>query len=158
LNRESHELQPWECQRRHEARPLTDHLADWREDMIARGKTARHADQYLERAGKLAALTRGARLTELEPGRKPESLRRAAERLAGILKAARLSDLAPKRIQAALATLRDSGKAHQTVNHDRAPSARSPAGRPTRAGPATTPCGACPASTPMRTCVTPDAA
>src|SRR4051794_6462029 len=55
-----------------EGRPLADPLADWHQDMVARGKTARHADQYLERAGKLAALVRGAKLTALEPGRKPE--------------------------------------------------------------------------------------
>src|SRR5215218_5412608 len=53
----------------HEARPLADHLADWHRDMQARGKTPKHAEQYLDRAGKLAALVRGARLSDLEPGR-----------------------------------------------------------------------------------------
>jgi hypothetical protein len=104
----------------HEARPLADHLADWQRDMLARGKTPRHAGQYLERAGKLAALVRGARLADIEPGRKPEALARAAGKLAAALTAARLSDLAPERIQAALARLRDAGKSHQTVNHYRA--------------------------------------
>src|SRR5262245_25230531 len=35
----------------HEARPLAVHLADWHRDMTARGKTAKHADQYHDRAG-----------------------------------------------------------------------------------------------------------
>lgn len=106
--------------RGHGARSLADHLADWRADVLARGKTARHADQYHERAGKLAALIRGVSLADIEPGRKTEALDRAARKLAEVLAGARLSDLAPDRIQAALARLRDAGKSHQTVNHYRA--------------------------------------
>jgi integrase len=106
--------------RDHEARPLADHLADWHRNMVARGKTLRHADQYRERAAKLAAIVRGAKVGDLEPGRKAESLKRAASLLAGILKSARLSDLTPERIQSALAVLCDAGKAHQTANHYRA--------------------------------------
>jgi site-specific recombinase XerD len=104
----------------HEARPLADHLADWRKDMEARGKTPKHAVQYHERAGKLAALVRGTRLADLERGRKPEARERAARKLADALKTARLSDLAPEKIQSALALLRDAGKSNQTVNHYRA--------------------------------------
>lgn len=104
----------------HEARPLGDHLAAWHKDMLARGKTVKHAEQYHERAGKLAALVRGVALADIEPGRKPEALAQAARRLADALKCARLSDLTPDRIQAALARLRDAGKSHQTVNHYRA--------------------------------------
>ncbi len=99
---------------------MADHLADWHRDMLARGKTPRHADQYHERAGKLVALVRGSRLNDLEPGRKPEALDRAAALLSGVLKSARLSDLTSERIQSALALLRDAGKSHQTVNHYRA--------------------------------------
>jgi integrase len=101
----------------HEARPLVVHLADWHRDMQARGKSAGHADQYLDRAGKLVALARGSRLADLEPGRKAEALIRGAKALATALGAARLSNLAPEMIQAALAGLRDAGKANQTVNH-----------------------------------------
>src|SRR4051812_36074482 len=53
--------------RDHEARPLADHLAEWRRDMQARGKTPKHAEQFRDRAGKLAALVRGTRLAALEP-------------------------------------------------------------------------------------------
>ena len=106
--------------KRHEARPLAEHLADWRRDMLARGKTAKHAEQYHERAGKLAALARGARLADLEPGRSREAREKAARTLADAMRSARLSDLASDRIQVGLARLREAGKANQTANHYRA--------------------------------------
>ena len=105
----------------HEARPLADHLADWRVGILARGKTARHADQYHTRAGP------GGRVVAWRPpgrhrpaGEEARGPHRAARTLADALKAARLSDLAPDRIQAALARLRQAGKSNQTVNHHRA--------------------------------------
>src|SRR5262249_44967133 len=106
--------------RGHEARPLAVHLAEWRADMTARGKTPKHAALHGERAGKLAALACGARLADLEPGRKRDALDRAARALAGTLGAARLSGLTPEGSQGALALLRDAGKSNQTVNHYRA--------------------------------------
>ena len=106
--------------RAQEARPLADHLADWRRDMQARGKTPKHAEQFYDRAGKLVALVRGARLADLEPGLRKAAQEPAARALADRLTAARLSELAPDRIQSALAALRDAGKANQTVNHYRA--------------------------------------
>jgi integrase len=106
--------------RRHEGAPLSGHLADWRRDMEARGKTPEHAELYHGRASKLAALTRGADPADLKPGRKREAMARAARALAGILDTSRLSDLTPDGIQAALARLRDAGKSYQTINHYRA--------------------------------------
>jgi len=106
--------------RTHEARPLADHLTEWRRNMQARGKTPKHADQYHDRAGKLAAMVRGVSLAALEPGRKDATLELAARTLEEALTTARLSDLTPDRIQSALAALRDAGKANQTVNHYRA--------------------------------------
>ncbi len=107
--------------RDHEARTLADHLAEWRGGMLARGMTARHADQYHTRAARVVALARGGSLDDIDPpGRKPETLGRAARVLADAVKAARLSDLTPGRIQSALARLHDAGKSHQTVNHYRA--------------------------------------
>ncbi len=104
----------------HEARPLGEHLDDWHKDMVAKGKTLEHADQYQERAGKLAAVSRGIDLATIEPGRKAEALRRAAEALAEALRAIRLRDLDSEPIQAALAELRLRGKSPQTANHYRA--------------------------------------
>ncbi|HMB05426.1 MAG TPA: hypothetical protein VKP69_17025 [Isosphaeraceae bacterium] len=104
----------------HGARPLSDHLADWQAGMLARGKTARHAGQYHTRAARVAALVRGARPDDIDPGKRPEAQARATHVLADALKAARLPDLTPDRIQAALARLREVGKSNQTVNHYRA--------------------------------------
>ena len=106
--------------RSHEARPLSEHLADWHRDTVARGKTTRHADQYRERAGKLVAMMRGVRIHDLERSRKAADLERAARTLAEALGSAHLSDLVPEQIQSALAALRDAGKANQTANHYRA--------------------------------------
>jgi integrase len=106
--------------RSHESRSLASHLADWLADMTARGKTPKHAEQFHERAAKVAALVRGVRLADIELGRKGDALERAASALNTALTSARLSDLTPERIQAALARLRDAGKSLQTVNHYRA--------------------------------------
>lgn len=103
-----------------EARPLADHLDDWHRDMQAKRKTPKHADQYRDRAGKLAAVARGVRPADLEAGRKAEDRERSARKLADTLRSARLSDLTAERIQSALATLRDAGKSLQTLNHYRA--------------------------------------
>ena len=103
-----------------EVRPLVEHLADWHGNMLAREKTLRHVNQFRERAGKLAAMVGGAKLADLEPGRKSKELELGALTLANHLKSARLSDLAPSRIQSALAALRDADKSPQTVNHYRA--------------------------------------
>ena len=105
---------------RHEATPLADHLGDWHRDMAAKGKTTKHADQFRDRAGKLAALAKGTTLDELHLGRNVADQQRAASRLRSALAKLRLSDLTPERIQSALADLRDAGKSSQTTNHYRA--------------------------------------
>ncbi len=106
--------------RTHEVRPLADHLEDWHRDMTARGKTPDHAKLFHDRSAKMIALVRGANLADIDPTRKFEAVARAERILADTLKTARLSDLTSERIQAALAKLRDAGKALQTVNHYRA--------------------------------------
>jgi len=78
--------------RRHEARALADHLADFRADMLARGGTAKHADLHAYRARRVAEV---ARLD-------------------------RLGDLSASRVQGALAALRAEGLSLATVNHHRA--------------------------------------
>ncbi|CAN5781230.1 hypothetical protein BH23PLA1_BH23PLA1_41460 [soil metagenome] len=77
---------------KHEARPLADHLADFKADLLARGNTPKHAALFSERARRVAKLA----------------------------KAERLSDLAPARIQATLSALRDEGRSLATCNHHRA--------------------------------------
>jgi integrase len=88
--------------------------------MVDRGKTPRHADQYRDRASRLAALARGVRLADLKPGRKAEARERSARILADAMESARLSDLIPERVQSALNQLRDAGYSNQTANFYRA--------------------------------------
>jgi integrase len=106
--------------RTHEARPLAAHLDDWHADILAKGKTAKHADLSRDRVGKLIALVKGVSLVDLVSVRKPGAKERAAQLLADTLAKARFHDLTPETIQAALAVLRDEGGASKTVNHHRA--------------------------------------
>jgi site-specific recombinase XerC len=106
--------------RDHAARPLAGHLDDWHKDMVARRKTAGHADRYRDNASKLIALAMGRTLAELIPGRKGDALERAAKLLADTLGRVHLSDLTSERIQQALATILDGGRSAQTANHYRA--------------------------------------
>src|SRR5262249_19522915 len=109
-----------EAFRGHEATSLASHLDDWHKDLMAKGKTAKHADLSRDRAGKLIALVRGASLDELVPGRKAEAMERAARLLADALARAGFSELTAERIQSALARLREEGRSAQTANHFRA--------------------------------------
>lgn len=81
-----------ESYRRQDARPLTDHLNDWHGSILAKGRTAKHADLYLSRASQVVTKA----------------------------KAKRLSDLQPSAIQSALGALREEGLSLGTCNHYRA--------------------------------------
>src|SRR5262249_52027020 len=59
-----------EARRRHAARPLAEHLADWHAHSIAEGATPKHAGMNLERARRVVALIRGASLAEVAPPRR----------------------------------------------------------------------------------------
>jgi integrase len=109
-----------ETHRDHEARPLSDHIDAWHAAILAQKKTARHAEQYRDRATKIVAFVKSAQLSTVEAGRRDSEQRKAAAASAGALRSARLSELTTERIQAALATLLDSGKSPQTVEHYRA--------------------------------------
>src|SRR5690242_85099 len=76
--------------RDHEARPLADHLADFRAALVAKGGTAKHANVTHTRALRVLTLAR----------------------------ARRVSDLSLSKAQEALATLRDVDKlGPETINH-----------------------------------------
>jgi integrase len=75
--------------RTQEARPIDDHLSDWHADMIARGRTCKHADLSRNRASRVLGLSR----------------------------ARKISDLTPSRVQAALARIRDEGLSVESINH-----------------------------------------
>ena len=104
----------------HAVRPLSENLDEWQQDMMAKGKTAKHADQYRDRAGKLLAIIKGTNPSELETGRKADPSKRVPQKLATVLGVSYFTDITPEAIQAALASLRDFGKASQTANHYRA--------------------------------------
>ena len=103
--------------RDHESRPLADHLDDWHKDLLAKGKTAKHADLSRDRAGKLIAMVKGVRLDDLIPGRKADAMERAARLLADTLARSRFGELTAEMIQTALARLQESGRSSQTANH-----------------------------------------
>jgi len=108
--------------RRHEARPMVDHLIEYRAYLADKGNTAKHAELTWARAARVVALSTGARLADIVA----PSAARAARVVAGShltrhLAGVRLSDLGADRAQAALAALKGTGRALETVNaHTRA--------------------------------------
>ena len=75
--------------RAHEARPLADHLADFRAALLAKGGTRKHALVSSNRAGRVLTLPR----------------------------ARCISDLSPSKALGALAILRSEGLGPETINH-----------------------------------------
>ena len=115
-------IDPRELNRQRQAeRSLVEHLSDWHSRMIASGATAKHAAQSLEQSRRVAAMVKGASLSEIDP---PHTAKKAdRERLSTVttrwLKSARFADLRADAVQSALADLRDSGRSLATCNHHR---------------------------------------
>ena len=105
----------------HAARPLSEHLDAWRETLLNEGTTPKHADQTADRVRRLIAVMFGARPDDID-GKTMSRARQeeARETIGRLLAKARLADLGTERVQAALATFRDSGRSAQTCNHYRA--------------------------------------
>src|SRR5262249_1019894 len=102
-------------------RPVGEHLDTWRDTLLHEGSTPKHADQAADRVRRLIAVMFGARPDDIDGKTMRRALRQKAQETIGRLVAkARLSDLATERVQAALATFRDSGRSAQTCNHYRA--------------------------------------
>ena len=100
-----------EAYRDHEARPLAEHLADWRLDLIHRGDTPKHADLSTDRIRRLLAVVSGAHPDDVDGKRLTrrqcaEARRRVVERIAP----SRLSDLSAAKVQAALARFVAAGR------------------------------------------------
>ncbi|MGP0064163.1 MAG: tyrosine-type recombinase/integrase [Isosphaeraceae bacterium] len=110
-----------EAYRIHKARPLADHLTDWHANLIAKGYSAKHADQSADRVRRLVAVMFGARPDDIDGKTmsRPEQ-EQARLLIARLVAKAGLSDLTADRIQGTLATFRDSGRSLQTCNHYRA--------------------------------------
>jgi len=75
--------------RKHEARSLSDHLADWHAFLVGKGATANHATLSRNRVARLVESSRSRRL----------------------------ADLSPSRVQAALKAVRDDGASLRSVHH-----------------------------------------
>jgi integrase len=110
-----------EAFREHGARPLAEHLDTWRDTMRNQGHTAKHADQSAERVRRLLAVIFGAKPDDIDgktmTRAQQEQARATVDRL---IAKTRLADVATERVQAALATFRNSGRSAQTCNHYRA--------------------------------------
>src|SRR5262249_5190793 len=109
------------ARRDHQARPLSEHLDAWRDALLNEGNTPKHADQTADRVRRLIAVMFGAMPDDIDGKTMSRARQGQAREMIGRLVAkARLSDLGTERVQAALATFRDSGRSAQTCNHYRA--------------------------------------
>ena len=109
------------ARRDHQARPLSEHLTAWRDAMLNQGDTPKHADQSADRVRRLVAVMFGAQPDDIDGKTMSRSRQeQARDTIDRLVAKARLSDIATERVQAALATFRDSGRSAQTCNHYRA--------------------------------------
>lgn len=104
----------------HAARPLSEHVDAWRETMIHQGDTPKHADMTAGRVRRLIAVMFGAKPGDIDGKRMTRPQQALARATIGqLVSKARLSDITTDRVQAALATFRDSGRSAETCNHHR---------------------------------------
>jgi integrase len=107
--------------RDHATRPLSEHLDAWRDTLLHEGSTPKHADQTADRVRRLIAVVFGARPNDVDGKTMSRARQEEARKMIGrLVDKARLSDIGTERVQAALATFRDSGRSAQTCNHYRA--------------------------------------
>ncbi len=111
-----------EAFRRHEARPIADHLDKFEASTLAKGTTLKHTRLFSDRARRVVALAAGGRLDAIDPPQRSTKAQRArmAEALTDLLAGARLSILTPSGVQGALSTLKAGGRSLATCNHHRA--------------------------------------
>ena len=105
----------------HASRPLSDHMDDYRAYLTAKGSGDKHVSLTVEHARRVAALVKGASVSQVVPPRKISTADRVkfADRAGVFVRAARLADLTGDRVQAALGTIRASGLSLETCNHCR---------------------------------------
>jgi integrase len=110
-----------EAYRDHEARPLREHVADWREFLVAEGNTLNHTDQAANRVRRLVAVMLGLDVAWLDHRRLRTCDRgQIADKIDVAIKPARLCHLTKDNVQRALGRLRDAGLSLQSCNHYRA--------------------------------------
>ena len=69
-----------EVYRDHEVKPLADHIAEWQADLIAKGYTAKHADQSADRVRRLLSVMFGANPDEIDGKRMDLTQQKEARR------------------------------------------------------------------------------
>ena len=104
-----------------ESAPLTDHIAEWQADLVARGSTPKHAEHTSNRVRRLVAVILGSQAA-LTDHRKlaPKDRGHVARKIADAIALARLSSLTREKVQDAIARLMAAGWSLQTCNHYRA--------------------------------------
>jgi len=107
--------------RDHAARPIAEHLQDFKAHLAARGSTSKYVGLTIQQARRLLALASGAEFSEVVPPRttKRAELDRIEAHIDRLLASAKLAILDAGRIQAALKTLRSEGLSPRTCNHYR---------------------------------------
>jgi integrase len=105
----------------HGVRPLSEHLAAWKESLEADGAGSKHVELFTLRARRVVALLMGARLNEIEPARNATrpAIALAAATLSRSVEPAKLCHLVPEAVKKALSVLKDNGRSLQTCNHHR---------------------------------------
>jgi integrase len=110
-----------ESYRDHEALPLSQHIAAWQADLVARGYAAKHAEHTTNRARRLVTVVLGSSPSALDPRRlAPCDRRDMTRKLTTAIEKARLSTLTRQKVQDALAQFQAAGSSLQTCNHYRA--------------------------------------
>ena len=106
----------------HEARPIEDHLTDWKRSLETGGSTRKHIELFSSRARRVVALLLGAPLQEIEPAKNATrvDLAKAGASLSRWIEPGRLSHLTAEAVVRAVAALRKAGRSAQTCNRHRA--------------------------------------
>ena len=104
----------------HGARPLSEHIDTWRESLLHKDGTAKHADLSADRLRRLVAVVYGARPDEIDGKTMTRDGKARAKETVDLLVAkARLSDITEEKVQAAIAAIRDANRSAATCNHYR---------------------------------------
>ena len=107
--------------RDHEVRRLSDHIAAWQADLVAKGNNPKHAEHASNRVRRLVTVILGATPAAHDPRRlAPSNRRDMTPKLVNAIASARLSTLTREKVQDAIAQFQAAGTSLQTCNHYRA--------------------------------------
>jgi integrase len=107
--------------RDHAACQLSEHIAAWQADLVAKGNNPKHAEHASNRVRRLVTVILGASPTAFDPKRlAPDDRRGMTSKLVNAIASARFSTLTREKVQDAIAKFQAAGSALQTCNHYRA--------------------------------------